>query len=361
MLNGGVRFAWRHMHAFGEELEVMNQLFHVGLHRFAVGRCHLVVVGDDRAGIDLQPGDTLLDDAVRLPHFFHAHQVAVVAVAVDANGNIELHPVVNLVGLLPAQIPRHTRPAQHGTREAQRHRALRCDHADAHGALLPDPVVGQQFFVFVDALRKTSGEVFDEIQQRPLPVVVHPGHFARIAKLGRLVLRHLVRQVAVDATRPVIGGVHPRTRHRFVDVEEFLALAKRIEKGCHRADVERMAAEPKQVIEDARDFVEHRADVLRAYRHLETQQPLDGETVRVLVAHHRHVIEPIHVRQRLEVGLVLGEFFGAAMQEPDVRIRPLDYLAVELEHESQHAVRRGMLRAEVHRVVADFGHYFGPA
>ena len=31
-------------------------------------------------------------------------------------------------------------------------------------------------------------------------------------------------------------------------------------------------------------------------------------------------------------------------------------LAVEFEHEAQHAVRRGVLRTEVDRVVADFSH-----
>jgi hypothetical protein len=34
----------------------------------------------------------------------------------------------------------------------------------------------------------------------------------------------------------------------------------------------------------------------------------------------------------------------------------LDDLAVELQHQAQHAVRRRMLRAEVQRVVLDLGH-----
>ena len=41
-----------------------------------------------------------------------------------------------------------------------------------------------------------------------------------------------------------------------------------------------------------------------------------------------------------------------------MRIDALDDLAVELEHEAQHAVRRRMLRPEIDREVADvvFGH-----
>ena len=36
-----------------------------------------------------------------------------------------------------------------------------------------------------------------------------------------------------------------------------------------------------------------------------------------------------------------------------MRIDALDHLAVELQHEAQHAVRRRVLRAEVDREVAD--------
>ena len=179
---------------------------------------------------------------------------------------------------------------------------------------------------------------------------------ARAARVLRRVLRHPVGQVAVDAARAVVRRVHPRARHRLVDVEQILALAERVEERRHAADVERVRAEPQQVVEDPRDLVEHHADVLRAHRHLDAEQPLDREAVRVLVAHHRHVVEPVHVRQRLEVRPVLGELLGRAVQQADVRVRALDHLAVELEHEPQHAVRRRVLRPKVHRVVADFSH-----
>ncbi len=150
--------------------------------------------------------------------------------------------------------------------------------------------------------------------------------------------------------------MHPRAGHRLVDVEQVLALAERVEERRHPADVERVRADPQQVVEDARDLVEHHADVLRAHRHLDAEQPLDREAVGVLVAHHRHVVEPVHVRQRLQVRPVLGELLGRAVQQPDVRIGALDHLAVELEHEPQHAVRRRVLRPKIHRVIADLGH-----
>ena len=176
--------------------------------------------------------------------------------------------------------------------------------------------------------------------------------------LRNLVLRHRVRQVAVHAARAVVGRVHARARHRLVDVHQVLALAEAVEEDGHRADVEAVRAEPQQVVQDARDLVEHDADVLRAHRHLDAEQLLDRHHVGVLVAHHRHVVEPVHVRHRLDEGLVLGELLGGAVQQADVRVGALDHLAVELQHQAQHAVRRRMLRAEVQRVVADLSHLF---
>ena len=72
-----------------------------------------------------------------------------------------------------------------------------------------------------------------------------------------------------------------------------------------------------------------------------------ASAIGVLLVHRRDVVEPVEIGQRLEIGLVLDQLLGAAMQQPDMRIDALDHLAVELEHEAEHAVRRRMLRAEI--------------
>ena len=90
---------------------------------------------------------------------------------------------------------------------------------------------------------------------------------------------------------------------------------------------------------------------------LDAQQAFDGQDVGVLVAHHRHVVEPVHVADRLVEGLRLGELLGTPVQQPDVRVGLLHDFAVHLQHQAQHAVRRRMLRTEVHRVVADLVHW----
>ena len=72
----------------------------------------------------------------------------------------------------------------------------------------------------------------------------------------------------------------------------------------------------------------------------------------MLLVHRRDIIEPVEIRDRLQIGLVLDQLFGAAMQQPDMRIDALDHFAVEFKHEPQHAVRGRMLRPEIDREIA---------
>ncbi len=332
----------------------MDERLHVALHVGATRRAQLGVVHHHRARVGAQPVDALGDDAVRLAHFLDPHQVAVVAVAVRADRDVEIHPVVDFIGLLLAQVPGDAGAADHRAREPELQRALRRDHADVHRALFPDAVVREQGLVIVDGLRKAFRERLDEVEHAAAARLVELVHFLLGAPARGLVLRHAVRQVAMDAARTVIGGVHASAGDGLVHVHELLALLEAEEEHRHRADVEAVRAEPHEVVQDARDLVEHHADVLRALGGLDAEQPLDGEHVRVLVTHHGHVVEPVHVADGLVEGLGLGQLLGAAVQQPDVRIGLLDDLAIELEHQAQHAVRRRMLRPEVHRVVSDF-------
>ena len=122
---------------------------------------------------------------------------------------------------------------------------------------------------------------------------------------------------------------------------------------CKRRTVEALPADVAEVVEDASHLEEEDADDLRAARHLDVEQLLHRHRVPVLLRHHRHVVEPVKVRERLLVGLVLDELLGPAMKQPDVRVGLDDVLAAQLEHQPQHAVRRRVLRPEVEREVPD--------
>ena len=78
---------------------------------------------------------------------------------------------------------------------------------------------------------------------------------------------------------------------------------------------------------------------------VDAEQPLDRQRVGVLLVHRRDVVEPVEIGHVLQIGARLHQLLGAAMQQADMRIDALDHLAVELQHQAQHAVRRRMLRA----------------
>ena len=105
MLNGGISLTFGHVETFSEEFEVVDQLFHVGLHAFTAWCSHLVVVCDDRTRVSAQPVHALLDDAVGLTQLFDAHQIAVVTVTSFAHRNVEVHAVIHVIRLVLAQVP----------------------------------------------------------------------------------------------------------------------------------------------------------------------------------------------------------------------------------------------------------------
>ena len=96
------------------------------------------------------------------------------------------------------------------------------------------------------------------------------------------------------------------------------------------------------------------ANRFAARRQFPAHQFLHRERVGDVVRERREIIEPVRVGDELVVLHVLGDLFVAAMQITDVRRRLGDDLAVELEHETQNAVRGRMRRPHVeHHLFAD--------
>src|SRR5208282_78683 len=100
------------------------------------------------------------------------------------------------------------------------------------------------------------------------------------------------------------------------------------------------------------DFAVQHADELPASGNLDAEQLFRREAERMLLVHRRHIVEPVEIRNRLHIGLVLDQLLGAARKKSDMRIDPFHHLAIELEDEAQYAVRRWMLRAEIDGEVA---------
>ena len=200
---------------------------------------------------------------------------------------------------------------------------------DIDVALLEDAVVDDQAHRVLEQARQAGVEPVGDVGQQ------------------------LERDVLVHAAGAEPGDVHPRAGGALEEVEAILADLEQPQVRRHRADVHDVAAEVEHVVADAGQLGEQHPQILRAERHFEVEQLLDREDVAVLHRQRRAVIEPVEIGQRLQIGLVLDQLLGAAVEQADVRIDPLDDLAVELHHHAQHAVRRRVLRAEVDRVVGD--------
>ena len=176
----------------------------------------------------------------------------------------------------------------------------------------------------------------------------------RDAEVGDVV-DQLRRQVGVHAAHAEILGVHAAARGALVEHHQLLALLEAPQRRGERADVHGLRRDVEEVREQAADLGVEHADELGALGHLHAEQLFGRQAEGVLLVHRRHVVEAVEVADGLQVGLVLDQLLGAAVQEADVRIDALHHLAVELQHQAQHAVRRRMLRAEVDVELADVG------
>ena len=172
------------------------------------------------------------------------------------------------------------------------------------------------------------------------------------------ILDELFGKILMHAARPEIGRVHARTRGALVEDHQLLALLEAPERRRERADIHDLRRHVEEMGKEPSDLAIEHADQLAALGHLDAEKALHGEREGMLLIHRRDVIEPVEIRHRLQIGLVLDQLLGAAMQEADVRIDPLDHFPVELEHEAQHAMRGRVLRAEIDGEVAElvFGH-----
>ena len=125
-----------------------------------------------------------------------------------------------------------------------------------------------------------------------------------------------------------------------------------IQERRHRADVERVRAQPQQVVQEPVIS----SNITRMYSaRIGTSMPAArwrGSTRARWTLSTRNRAGPCTATGHRSCIRQASRSPGA---EP-VRVRALDDLAVELQHQAQDAVRRRMLGAEVHGVVADLGH-----
>ena len=145
------------------EQEVVDESLHVLLHCGAGRRGDLVVL--DLDGTSGHLVQALVDDAERLAELLHAAEVTVVAVTVDADGDVELDLVVGVIGLGLADIPRDTGSTEHDTREGVVEGISSADDTNTLGTADPDTVVGQELLSLVNAVTELGGPLVDVVKK----------------------------------------------------------------------------------------------------------------------------------------------------------------------------------------------------
>ena len=121
-----------------------------------------------------------------------------------------------------------------------------------------------------------------------------------------------------------------------------------------------MSTQPHQVVQNARYFIEHDADVLRTLWYFNAEQFLDCQHIAVFVTHHRDIIETVHITDGLVIRFGFGKLFGATMQQTYMRVSAFDNFPIHLQNKSQNTMRCRMLRTEVQCVITYLRHRPGP-
>jgi len=264
----------------------------------------------------------LADDANRLPHLLDPDHVSIVGITGLTDRHLEIDFVVAVVRKDLPNIPFHAGATKRRSCQPPFDGLVGTDDTDTDGALLPDPVLGQQIFVLVDVGVETVSQ---------LGATVEPP----------------IRQLEGDSTD--LHGVQgqPSAAVFLEEIENGIAFTEGIEERRDGADINGVGREPYQVRRQSLHLGEYHPDVGGARWNRDSEQLFHGNAEALVVGRRRHVVHPVGVRNALREIHGLEKFFGAAVEVADDRFRLHDLFTVELHLDPQHAVSRRVLGTEV--------------
>ena len=157
----------------------------------------------------------------------------------------------------------------------------------------------------------------------------------------------LVVQVAVDAADAHVVEEQPLAGQGGQHLDDLVALEEAVQDRRDAAQVQGQPAHEQGVAGDAVQLAGQDADVVGPPRHGHVEQLLGGQHRHVLAEHRGDVLERVAVADDHVPVAVLADLLHAAVEVAQHGVQVDDPLAVDLEDDAQHAVRRGMLRADV--------------
>ena len=177
-----IHLACWHMIAFRIKLEMVDQRLHRAFHFGALRRYDFLAFGGYSAALSAQFVAALAHQTNGLAHFFHADEIAVIAVAVLADGDIEFQLVVTFIGLGFAQVPGRARAAHHDARKTPGEGVFQGHHRDIHITLLEYTIVREQHLNVIKHLEERVAKGLDVIDKLGGQILMH----AARAKIGRV-------------------------------------------------------------------------------------------------------------------------------------------------------------------------------
>jgi hypothetical protein len=142
--------------------------------------------------------------------------------------------------------------------------------------------------------------------------------------------------------------VHPQAGDLLEEAQHLLALAPAVDHHADGTEVHAVGGQEQQVGADAVQLAHQHADPRGPLGHLDAQQLLGGQREHQLVEQRAGVVHAGDVGATLQVGELLAGLLHAGVQVADDRLGAQHGLALELEHQPQHAVRAGVLGTHVH-------------
>ncbi len=145
-----------------------------------------------------------------------------------------------------------------------------------------------------------------------------------------------VAQLPADAS---VGSSETRTSQLLTEIVDLFALGECVEEDSHCADVHGAHTDPEHVGGNAGEFAAQHAQCLTARGKFPAHQFFHGAGIGDIVGQGRQVVQAVGVGNELIVVHVFGDLLIAPMQETDVGLSTDDGFTIQLQDQTQHAVR----------------------
>ena len=268
--------------------------------------------------------ENLANDAHRLANFGKTNGITIESVAIATDNDVKLQFGILHVRHVAAQVPRHAGAAQDWSGGAKRYCLVARDYANTLQALAPDGLIGHQDVV----LAQTIGQHVKNFEHVIAPARWHVGGYS---------------------TRANEVVVHAQAGHFLEEAQHDLSLAPSVQHHRHGANVHSVGCHKQQVAAHAVEFGHEHANPHGplGYFAVDSQQFFGGHGKNKFAVQWRQIIHARDVGATLHERERLARFFHSGMQVANDWLATQHCLALQFQHQTQHAVGAWVLRAHV--------------